>query len=111
MGTEKRVTNKLDGSLPGPGQYNSSTKLGSGAPKYSMRLKTENLNDPLKYVVSPGPGNYNPDYGYKSSSYSMRIRPNTSSYSNNTPGPGQYSLRKNEDMKVPSCKYKYNVII
>ena len=77
--------------------------MGSGAPKYSMRLKTENLNDPLKYVVSPGPGNYNPDYGFKASSYSMRIRPNTTSH-NFTPGPGQYSLRKNADLSVPSCK-------
>lgn len=98
------MTNKVDGSQPGPGQYNASNTLGSGAPKYSMRVKTENLNDPLKYVVSPGPGNYTPDYGFKSSGFSMRMRPNTASHSNFTPGPGQYSLRKNDDLKVPSSK-------
>lgn len=104
IGTEKRVTDKHNEGQPGPGQYNSPDTLGSGAPKFSMRVKTANVNDPLKYVVSPGPGNYNPDYGYKASAYSMRIRPNTASHSNFTPGPGQYMLRKTDDLRVPSSK-------
>jgi len=106
MGTGKRVTDKHDSSMPGPGQYDHSKNIGNAAPKYSMRLKTENLDDPLRFVVSPGPGNYNPNYGYKASSYSMRIRPNTASHSNFTPGPGQYTLRKNNDLRVPSSKYE-----
>ncbi len=103
MGTEKRVTNKLDTSQPGPGQYNS-TILGTSAPKYSMRKKTENVSDPSKFVVSPGPGNYTPSYGNKAPSYSMRLRPNTSRGTENVPGPGQYSLRRDTDLNHPSYK-------
>lgn len=69
-----------------------------------MRPKTANLNDPTRYVVSPGPGNYNPNYGYKGAAYSMRIKPNTKGSGEYTPGPGQYSLRSDIDLRVPSTK-------
>ena len=89
MGTEKK--SKLNpNNLPGPGQYNLSSKLGEG-PKFSMSTKTLNIADPAKYIVSPGPGNYSPNFNnlFRNFSYSMRSRPNTSK-PEAIPGPGSY---------------------
>ena len=111
MGTGKRDGEKHDRYVPGPGQYNATVTNLESAPRYTFRLKTNNINDPMKYVVSPGPGNYNPKCGYKTASYSMRIRPKTASENLKTPGPGQYSLRREVDLRVPSYKYFINQII
>jgi hypothetical protein len=69
-----------------------------------MRPKTANLNDPMKFVVSPGPGNYNPDPMNKSIAYSMRMKPKDTRSTEFTPGPGQYSLRGDKDLNIPSYK-------
>jgi len=81
---------------------NSSFGVG---PKFSMSLKTDNFADPIKYKVSPGPGNYEPNFKalYRNFSYTMRIRPNTAKINTN-PGPGNYDLRNEKSLMVPSYK-------
>lgn len=62
--------------------------------------------DPQKYVVSPGPANYSPNFAktFKNLSYSMSSRPNTAKPSI-TPGPGNYNLRTEKNLQVPCYKY------
>lgn len=77
-------------SNPGPGAYNHSKKtkvMGSGGPKYSMRLKTE---VPYGGCVTPGPGTYNADRAYKGGTKKTfgtkgYVIPST------VPGPGSYN--------------------
>jgi hypothetical protein len=103
IGTELRSRSAFK-NTPGPGQYNLSSRLGE-SPKYTMSTKAGAL-DMSKFVCSPGPGNYNPNFNsmFKSYSYSMRIRPN-SSKSEFTPGPGNYNLRTERSLVVPSYKF------
>jgi hypothetical protein len=70
MGTGLRAQSARS-FTPGPGQYQLGGNLGNG-PKYSMALKTGYF-DPTKTVVSPGPGNYTPNYykQFKNLSYTM----------------------------------------
>ena len=62
--------------------------------------------DPLKFVSSPGPSVYTPNYNkmFKSFSYSMTSRPNSAKASF-TPGPGNYNLRTDRSTIVPCYKY------
>lgn len=64
-----------------------------------MSAKTPNLAEPLKFVVSPGPGNYNPNFEtlYRGFSYTMRSRPNTSK-PDTYPGPGNYNVRLDQNI-------------
>jgi hypothetical protein len=96
--------------IPGPGQYNSNSFIGK-APKYSMASKSGGV-DMSKYVVSPGPGMYTPTNNHltKSSSYSMLSRPNSSTKAYVTPGPGNYNIRTDKGMQVPSYKYLLSLI-
>ena len=89
---------------PGPGQYDYSKYLGK-APKYSMGLKTSYF-DPTKTVVSPGPGNYNPNHRtfFRNISYTMSSKLNQSKTDHN-PGPGNYEVRTDKSLLVPSYKF------
>ena len=60
--------------------------------------------DPTKLSCTPGPGQYQPQYKDGNPKYSMRIRPNTAK-SEVTPGPGNYDLRKDKSLVVPSYKF------
>ena len=63
--------------------------------------------DSQKYMSSPGPAVYTPNYNklFKTLSYSMSSRPN-SSKPNFTPGPGNYNVRTEKSLQVPCYKYK-----
>lgn len=103
MGTEKR-TKSFNKGVPGPGQYTYSSKIGNG-PKYSMASKSGAI-DYTKFVVSPGPGNYTPNFESvlkTQNKFSIRSRPNTAKASI-TPGPGNYSIRTDKGNLVPACK-------
>jgi hypothetical protein len=70
-----------------------------------MALKTDYF-DPTRTIYSPGPGNYTPDHKkmFKNLSYTMsaktfREKPEV------TPGPGNYDLRSERSMQVPSYKF------
>ena len=54
---------------------------------------------------SPGPANYNPSYKqiFTETSYTMRKRPQTSK-TDNYPGVGNYVLRTDKSLKVPTYK-------
>lgn len=101
IGTGKR-SQSLNTSQVGPGQYTISSRLGWG-PKYTMSSKSGAF-DPSKATCSPGPGNYDPTPKFTNISYSMRIRPN-SSKPNFMPGVGNYNLRTERSLVVPSYKY------
>lgn len=103
MGTSKRSNSAAKG-IPGPGQYNLNTSIGSG-PKYSMSIKTRNFADG-RNNLSPGPANYSPNYKtlFRNTSYSMRSRPQTTK-SENYPGVGNYNLRTEKSLISPSYKY------
>jgi hypothetical protein len=92
-------------NVPGPGNYNLSSSIGNSQ-KYTMRPKTGSEFDQKKEV--PGPGNYNPVVSKKNDyAFSMRIRPQSASPQMNNPGPGTYSLRKNDSdfLKTHSAKF------
>lgn len=59
--------------------------------------------DPEKFNCSPGPGMYQPCVKDGSAKYTMRIRPNTSK-TEKTPGPGNYEVRTDKSLQVPSYK-------
>ena len=58
----------------------------------------------LNFPAPQGPGQYQPQYKDGNPKYSMRIRPNTAK-SEVTPGPGNYDLRKDKSLVVPSYKF------
>ena len=101
IGTGPRGT-KRNNDVPGPGQYNAPYTFPNG-PKYSMSSKAGTF-DPTKLSCTPGPGQYQPQYKDGNPKYSMRIRPNTAK-SEVTPGPGNYDLRKDKSLVVPSYKF------
>jgi len=101
IGTGQRGT-QLKNDNPGPGQYTLSGSFPNG-PKYSMASKAGAI-DPAKFNVAPGPGQYQPQYKSGVPKYTMRSRPNTAKV-DYTPGPGNYNIRKDENMKVPSYKF------
>jgi hypothetical protein len=103
MGTEKRNSLSIK-TVPGPGQYNFNTTIGGG-PKFSMSMRTINNGDG-RNNFSPGPAIYSPNYKslFRNTSYSMRSRPQ-SSKSENYPGVGNYNLRNEKTLIVPSYKY------
>ena len=101
IGTGPRGT-KRNNDVPGPGQYNAPYTFPNG-PKYSMSSKAGAF-DPTKLSCTPGPGQYQPQYKDGNPKYSMRIRPNTAK-SEVTPGPGNYDLRKDKSLMVPSYKF------
>lgn len=101
IGTAKRGGNRVNDN-PGPGQYTMPYSFPNG-PKYSMSTKAGAF-DPAKFNCSPGPGAYQPQIRDGNPKYSMRIRPN-SSKSEVTPGPGNYDIRTDKSLQVPSYKF------
>ena len=86
--------------IPGPGAYNLRYKLQfPDVPSYSMASKPKQNLDQMN---TPGPGSYSPksilsqknifSFGEKYKSNSNEI----------TPGPGNYNIRKEKDLLVPS---------
>jgi hypothetical protein len=70
-----------------------------------MSLKTQNFADPIRYNVSPGPGNYSPNFraNFKNLSYTMRAKPNRAK-TDVIPGPGNYNLRTEKSLIAPTYK-------
>ena len=101
IGTEKRGF-RLKNFTPGPGAYTLSGSFPNG-PKYSMASKAGKF-DPAKYNHNPGPGQYQPQYRSGSAKYTMRSRPVSRSIET-TPGPGNYNIRTDKSMQIPSYKF------
>ena len=109
IGTSVRDSSEPRKNVPGVGNYNISTNLGTGgAPKYSMRPKT-GIDESKMWKNTPGPGNYNPSFNQSlrgSEKFTMRPKTSNSSKSTlNVPGPGQYTVRIDKDMEKPSYRF------
>jgi hypothetical protein len=89
---------------PGPGSYEATQYIGK-APKYSIALKTSYM-DPTKMICSPGPCNYSPNTRafYKNISHTMSAKLNQTK-SDLTPGPGNYEVRSEKSLQVPTYKF------
>lgn len=100
IGTEPK-TKKNKNDTPGPGQYTMPYTFQNG-PKYSMSTKA-GIYDPTKHAYTPGPGQYQPSSLNRpnSAKYTMRSKPYFKS-KEPTPGPGNYNLRNERQLKVPS---------
>jgi len=82
---------------PGPGAYNIRFKFPDG-PSYSIASKPKSF---LEKMITPGPAAYKPINLDKSACYSFGQK-----YKNKenemSPGPGNYNLRTDKDLSVPS---------
>jgi hypothetical protein len=96
IGTSKRM--KTETFIePGPGSYNLRNKFPNG-PSYSIATKPSNLK---KEIITPGPADYTPIKSLKKSSYSFGHK-YKQKLEEITPGPGNYNLRTEKDLIVPS---------
>lgn len=101
IGTEQR--GKVHKSeVPGPGQYTMPYSFPNG-PKYTIASKS-GMIDQTKLSCSPGPGAYQPHESSGVPKYTMRIK-HYRSKSDVTPGPGNYNLRSDSSLIVPSYKF------
>ena len=82
---------------PGPGAYNIRFKFPDG-PSYSMAKKP--TKHPDEYIT-PGPAAYKPIKLNQKSSYTFGHKYKDKP-SENSPGPGNYNLRTDKDLLVPS---------
>ena len=105
IGTEIRGKG-LKNDNPGPGTYVPDRNTNFVRPKTpSWKIGTglrPDLNPVDKSV--PGPGNYDPQYKSGNPKYTMRMRP-YSAKSEVTPGPGNYNVRTDKNLIVPSYKF------
>jgi hypothetical protein len=89
--------------VPGPGQYYNENreKLGSNAPKVSMKFRPQSANPGGKSAIeNPGPGQYNPDFSsIRHASPTSKIgtskRDNNNVKSGDLPGPGAFNISYN----------------
>ena len=102
IGSALRISKNRNNN-PGPGQYDIPSKIFTG-PKYSMGIKGVTIN-PTRSSYVPGPGQYeiNTKNRLSSAKYTMRAKSYVKKR-NDTPGPGNYNLRK-EKIIVPSYKF------
>ena len=105
IGTEIRGKG-IKNDNPGPGTYVPDRNTNFVRPKTpSWKIGTglrPDLNPVDKSV--PGPGNYDPQYKSGNPKYTMRMRP-YSAKSEVTPGPGNYNVRTDKNLVVPSYKF------
>lgn len=103
IGSALRISKNTNDN-PGPGQYSIPDNFANG-PKYSMATKAGAF-DPTKTSFSPGPGQYQPGNSNRPTSvkYTMRAKP-YSKARDITPGPGNYNLRNEKQLMVPSYKF------
>jgi hypothetical protein len=89
--------------VPGPGQYynESRERLGSNAPKVSMKFRPKSAHPGgLSALDNPGPGYYNPDFAsIRHTSPTSKIgtskRDNSNIRSGDLPGPGAFNVSFN----------------
>ena len=88
---------------PGPGAYNIRFKFPDG-PSYSMATKPQKF---LEEMVTPGPAAYNPKKSNEKQSYTFGHKYKEKN-KEITPGPGNYNLRTDKDLLVPSSIFGHD---
>ena len=100
---------------PQPGKYEYKSYIGEG-PKYTFRdtfdidgLKKEKRHQNAhKVQPSPGPGHYNIPEENKGPKYTISCRyKKRKSKKDKVPGVGEYELRKESSLEVPSYKFDH----
>lgn len=102
MGSSCNRGDNLKTKTPGVGLYNIPSTFPQG-PKYTMKGPNGGV-DPSKSNCSPGPGVYNPLIKSGAPAYSLGSRPDYVPYNSKNPGPGDYDLRTNKSLVVPSYR-------
>ena len=98
IGLSKRTNKKLE-ETPGPGTYNVPSKFPKGL-KYSMGVKTSSESN-KEEMYKPGPGTYKIMNKSQSSFYSFGLKLKDKKI-DDTPGPGNYNIRRKQDLYIPS---------
>ena len=100
IGTTKRKVFPIRDHYPGPGTYSVPTDITNG-PKYTMSTKA-GFKESKEQLFNPGPGYYNSSERInKTYCYTFGLKPKLRER-DPTPGPGNYSLRKDKDLIIPS---------
>ena len=99
IGTTKRNPFSVKEQYPGPGTYSIPLEIAVG-PKYSMATKA-GLKENKDQLYFPGPATYKPMYRSQSCFYTFGHK-NKLREREKTPGPGNYNLRKEKDLIIPS---------
>jgi len=102
FGKAKRFEKNFVHYVPGPGMYNTNNKLGSEAPKYTLRIKPQILKEQDK---TPGPGQYDTEninqIRGKSPMWKIGTTKKDDGYKElerrGIPGPGMYDLKEQKD--------------
>lgn len=102
MGSSCNRGDNLKTKTPGVGLYNIPSTFPQG-PKYTMKGPNGGV-EPSKSNCSPGPGVYNPLIKSGAPAYSLGSRPDYVPYNSKNPGPGDYDLRTNKSLVVPSYR-------
>ena len=87
---------------PGPGEYNIRYKFPDG-PKYSMGSKPQKIFDEF---ITPGPAEYQPSNLNEKNNFSFGLKYKDKP-KDKTPGPGNYNIRTDKDLQVPSSIFGY----
>jgi hypothetical protein len=100
IGTTKRKVFTVEEKYPGPGTYSIPLDITNG-PKYSMSTKAGLKENKEKYI-SPGPAHYKPLLKKSQSCYYTFGLKTKLQEGDPTPGPGNYNLRREKDLIIPS---------
>ena len=100
IGITKRKVFPIRDYYPGPGAYSIPTDITNG-PKYTMSTKA-GLKESKEKLLNPGPGHYNQALRINQTCcYTFGLKTKIKER-DPTPGPGNYTLRKDKDLIIPS---------
>ena len=100
IGTTKRKVFNVIEQYPGPGTYSVPLEITNG-PKYSMSTKA-GLKESKEKFLNPGTAHYKPNFTKSQSCFYTFGLKTKIKESDPTPGPGNYNLRKEKDLIIPS---------
>lgn len=100
IGTTKRNPFNIKDQYPGPGTYSIPMNIELG-PKYSIATKAGLKENKDKFDF-PGPASYKPMMSRSQSCFYTFGHKNKLREREKTPGPGNYNLRKDKDLVIPS---------
>lgn len=84
---------------PGPGNYNSTLKIGQKNPGWKIGTSNRNQGHTLDV---PGPGQYNSNLGKTGPKLTIGSKSKAFFHDQNQPGPGNYNVNDNAVLKTYS---------